>query len=144
MRVVVVTALLIGGLSMAHAQQPEGTPPPRKQEQKSPEERAKKKADHLAKKLELTDEQRAQVETANLKAMKELDVVKKKAREDREASKARAKEVRAMHDDEIRSVLTEEQIQVWEQLKAEKEEKRREQREKRKAMKESKPTPEQE
>jgi periplasmic protein CpxP/Spy len=92
----------------------------RTKERHSPEERAQKQTEMMAKQLELSEDQKAKILAINLEGAKkrEAEMAAKKAEMDarREEMKAMREEMKSQ-DEAIKEVLTEEQRAKWEELK---------------------------
>lgn len=92
-----------------------------KRPQPNPEERAKRATEKMATELNLSEEQKSQILALNLDQAK-----KRQAEMEKEAAerKARMEEMKA-HQEQLNSILTEEQRSKWEEIKLEQRDKRR-------------------
>jgi protein CpxP len=92
-----------------------------KRQHPNPEERAKQSTEKMAAELGLNDAQKAQILELN------LDQAKKRQAEMERMAAERKEKMEAMkaHQEKIKSVLTEEQLAKWDDIKLEQREKRR-------------------
>jgi Spy/CpxP family protein refolding chaperone len=87
----------------------------------NPEERAKKMTERMASDLQLSEDQKEQVLAINLENAKKRQAEIEKEMAER---KARMEEMKAQNE-KIKSVLTEEQRQKWEEIKLDRRDQRR-------------------
>lgn len=102
---------------------------------KTVDERVEAQTERMAKDLNLTQEQQAQVAAINKKYVDQARERKAEAQTDKEARREEAKQSADAHEAELKAVLTEEQYAKHLELKAAKQEKRQAKVEKWKARK---------
>lgn len=107
-KLMIITMLLSFGF-IAHAQQTS------KREMPSPQQRAEKMTERIAEKLELTEDQKLQIYEINLKnaEKRQEEMVQRRA-----GQEERRTEMKKQQDD-IKAVLSPEQIAKWEEVKKE-------------------------
>ena len=86
---------------------------------RTPEEIAERQTTAMTKQLELTEEQAAQIKDLNLNFAKKRKEVMEANEEEREAIRESMKTVQDEHAEALKTVLTEEQLQKWEELRKE-------------------------
>lgn len=116
MKKIILTLGLIGfiGLS-AMAQQRGGERP-------TPEQRAAKMTERMAEKLSLTEAQKKEILAINLENAKKMDQDRAERMKEAEARKAEMdarREELKKQDEQIKVILTEEQLGKWEEIKLE-------------------------
>jgi len=89
-------------------------PKPNEQVEKTPEEKAMEKTDHLANKLGLDDQQKEQVYNLTLESIQEMDAYREELRKSREKFQAQRKELLDRQQDKLKSILNEEQFHQFE------------------------------
>lgn len=114
MKRLILTAILLMSIgTMAFAQ--EDAP----RERKSPEEMAKMASEMMSKRLSLTEDQKSKIYEINLESFKIAKENREKGEKgDRSAMMASMKE----RDSQIKAVLNESQLKVYEEMKAERQE----------------------
>lgn len=107
MKKIILTLGLMASIGLsAMAQQRGGERP-------SPEQRATKMTEKMAEELSLTADQKKQVLEINLAQAKKMDQERQDQMKANEARKAEMKK----QDEQIKAVLTEEQLAKWEEIK---------------------------
>ena len=89
-------------------------------ERPTPEQRATKMTEKMAEELSLSDDQKKQVLEINLERAKKMDLDRADRMKENEAKKAEndtRKEEMKKQDEQIKAVLTEEQLAKWEEIK---------------------------
>ena len=118
----ILVLALLGAFNFGFAQDgPEG-PDREGMEKLSPQEKAEKTTEKMAKVLNLTDEQKEKVLQINLDHAKEMESI----RDEGKKLKDKAKEQKESTRDDIESVLTEEQLAIMKEKEEERKQKRRE------------------
>ena len=99
-------------------------------EKRTPEERAKAQTERMTKELGLSADQAAKLEPINLKYAQEGAALRAEYEAQREAMRKEGKGRKLVeaHDAEVKPILTPEQYEKWQALKAEKKEKMKEKR----------------
>jgi len=92
--------------------------------QRTPEERAQKATEKMAKELNLSEEQKEKVLEINLQKAKEMQQLK----EEMKVLKEKRKKLRDEHAEQMKSVLSEEQYQKYLQMREEMKKKHQEKR----------------
>jgi protein CpxP len=90
---------------------------------RSPEEKATQVADTLSKQLALSSEQKSKIYTMALEHAKAVRAIKDKKEADRKAAHSEMKTLREGYEKNLKTVLNNEQITKWEQLKAQRKDK---------------------
>jgi periplasmic protein CpxP/Spy len=91
----------------------------KQQAKKSPEERAAFMTEKMTRELNLTSAQSAKVKEAALRKNTQMRAVKEKHGENREAMKADMKTVRTTWQNDLKGILTAEQMTKYQAMKAE-------------------------
>ena len=94
-----------------------------KREHKSPEEKAKMKTERLDKQLDLTDEQEAKVEQIYLNSARKMAELKEQKGDDKKAMGQDFKVIKQATNEQLKAVLTPEQMAKKEKMEAERREK---------------------
>lgn len=102
-KLMIIAAL--AGLSVATQAQ--------EQKSKTPEERAQMRTERLAKQLDLSPEQVAQVQAINLKYIDKTDELRKERQAEHAETREAGKAMRGSHEAEMKAVLTPEQYTKW-------------------------------
>ncbi|WP_256005641.1 DUF4890 domain-containing protein [Pedobacter deserti] len=114
MRKLIFTAAVLVGLStMAFAQDGRD-----KGQVRTPEERAKKMTERLNKDLSLTADQQSKIYALNLEAAKKAKEAHVKGEKKVKADRAAFKAAREAHENQINSILTDQQKATYKELKA--------------------------
>lgn len=87
--------------------------------QRSPEEMAKARTERLTTVLELTPEQQAKVNAMHMQHAKEAEARRKERQAKREEAKANMQVKRQQHEQEMKTILSEEQYAKWQAMRAE-------------------------
>ena len=123
-----LTAMLLLAVTTTFAQRGFG----RQGERPSAEERAQRQTERMQEELKLNDEQTASVKTINQKYAEKMEALWENRPDEREAMREQMQALNAEKEKEISAVLTEEQAQQWEELKANRQKRFQEARNKRK------------
>ncbi|MCD7971198.1 MAG: DUF4890 domain-containing protein [Candidatus Azobacteroides sp.] len=89
----------------------------------SAEDMAKKQTERMAEKLSLTNDQKAKIETINLKYAKQHEASRNSQKSEKDAMRAEMKKVKEAKDAELKAVLTDEQYTKYQQDRPEKRDK---------------------
>lgn len=87
--------------------------------QRSPEDMAKARTERLTTVLELTPEQQAKVHAMHVQQAKEAEARRTERQAKREQAKAGMLAKRQQHEQEMKSILSEEQYAKWQAMRAE-------------------------
>jgi broad specificity polyphosphatase/5'/3'-nucleotidase SurE len=109
MKKIILTLGLMASIGLSAMAQKRGG------ERPSPEQRATKMTEKMAEELSLTADQKKQVLEINLAQAKKMDQERQDQMKANEARKAEMKK----QDEQIKAVLTEEQLGKWEEIKLE-------------------------
>ena len=90
---------------------------------KTPEEKARMMTEKMQEKLDLTKDQYNKVYQLNLETAKQMQQMREQRNEDKEANRAQMKQFRAEREAKLNAVLTAEQQQKLEAMKAERKKK---------------------
>ncbi|WP_118196687.1 hypothetical protein [Albibacterium indicum] len=91
----------------------------------SPEDQAKRSTEIMTKQLDLTAEQKEKVYALNLDRAKETQAKMAEQRDDLKKRTEKMREARKMHNEKVKSVLTAEQKEKWEEAQIKYSEQRR-------------------
>ena len=103
-KLILTTVLIVASVTIATAQQ---------RQTRSIEERAKMQDEFMEKQVGLTDDQRVTIQAINLEFAKQLDEERQKNRGDRDAMRAKMREIDAARDAKYKEVLTEDQFNKY-------------------------------
>ncbi len=87
---------------------------PNEQHQRTPEERATERSEHMAKKLGLDEQQKQQVYKLILESIKEMDVQREAMQQSREQFQKQRKEFIEGQQEKLRGIFSEEQYHQFE------------------------------
>lgn len=121
----IVTLILVGFLT-TFAQQPNGTMP-----RMNPEEMANRQTERMTTDLKLADKQKTEVAAINTKYAKIMGDLLKANQGNREAGRAKMKEMITQKNAELKKILTTEQYKLYEELENKRQEERRQRMEQR-------------
>lgn len=113
-KLILATALILIGVSSSFAQRE------RVRENSTPEERAQKQTEMMAEKLELSEDQKAQILAINMEYSKKRQEAMEARKAEMDARREQMMELREemkAQDEKISKVLTEEQRKEWVALK---------------------------
>lgn len=109
-----ICGLLFSVITFAQAQQGGGD-----RKMQSPEERAQKSAEHLTKKLNLSEDQKAKVTAIFLDQAATMKKVREEGKGDRDAMMAKMKAVNEENDVKINALLNDDQKKAFAEWKTE-------------------------
>jgi protein CpxP len=113
MRALILTmAILIGVMTSGYSQNKEG------KQKRTVEERAKIRTDAMAKKMNLSADQKAKVYELNLDKVKQMEKLRTENAKERKERFEKQKEMSADNDKKLERILNADQLKIYQDMKA--------------------------